>query len=95
MSGWLLGLMCFLFGLTSAGWNGVFLAEVARLAGGEIARVTGGVLVIAYAGLILGPLAFSMIAAALTLGAGFAAMGLGTLAGSAALGAGRRARAPL
>jgi hypothetical protein len=68
-----LGLACFLFGLTAAGWNGVFLAEVAREAPpGEIARVTGGVMITAYAGLIAGPVAFSAAAAAAaTLSAGY------------------------
>jgi len=93
MPGWLLAVMCGLFGLTSSGWNGVFLAEVARLAGDQIARVTGGVLVIAYAGLILGPLAFTAVAAGVTLGAGFAVMGIATLAGSLMLAPRRQARA--
>jgi sugar phosphate permease len=81
-----LGALCFLFGLTAAGWNGVFLAEIAREAApGEIARVTGGVMVTAYAGLILGPIAFAAAAATLTLGAGYVALALATLAGSTAL----------
>jgi MFS family permease len=79
-----LGLACFLFGLTAAGWNGVFLAEVAREAPpGEIARTTGGVMITAYAGLIAGPVAFSAAAtAAATLSAGYL-----LLAGAAAAGA--------
>jgi len=83
----LLGLLCFLFGLTAAGWNGVFLAEVAREAPpGEIARVTGGVMITAYAGLILGPVAFSAAAtAAATLGAGYLLLAGATLAGALVL----------
>jgi len=87
-----LGALCFLFGLTAAGWNGVFLAEIAREAPpGQIARVTGGVMVTAYAGLILGPVAFAAAAAALTFGAGFVALAAATAAGSAALARARRA----
>jgi hypothetical protein len=86
-----LGVLCFLFGLTASGWNGVFLAEVARESPpGEIARITGGVMVTAYAGLILGPVAFAAAAAAASLGAGYVALAGATLAGSVALG---RARA--
>jgi MFS family permease len=81
-----LGVLCFLFGLTATGWNGVFLAEVARQSpAGEIARVTGGVMVAAYAGLILGPVAFSVAAAAATLGAGYVLLSMATLAGTLVL----------
>lgn len=46
----------FLFGLTASGWNGVFLAEVARLAPPDrVAEVTGAVLTASYAGLLMGP----------------------------------------
>jgi sugar phosphate permease len=82
-----LALLCFAFGLTASGWNGVFLAEVARQAPpGEIARVTGGAMVSAYAGLILGPVAFSAAAAsAATLGAGYLLLAGATLAGTIVL----------
>jgi predicted MFS family arabinose efflux permease len=87
-----LGALCFLFGLTASGWNGVFLAEIAREAPpGEIARITGGVMVIAYAGLILGPVAFSAVAAGATLGAGYVALAAATAAGSVILGRARPA----
>jgi hypothetical protein len=87
-----LGALCFLFGLTAAGWNGVFLAEIVREAPpGEIARVTGGVMVTAYAGLILGPVAFATAAAALTLGSGFLALAVATAVGSTALARARPA----
>jgi predicted MFS family arabinose efflux permease len=88
----LVGVLCFFFGLTASGWNGVFLAEIARQAPpGEIARVTGGVMVMSYAGLILGPLAFSAAAAAATMGVGYALLAAGTLAGTLVL---RARRAP-
>jgi cyanate permease len=87
-----LGALCFLFGLTAAGWNGVFLAEIAHEApSGEIARVTGGVMVTAYAGLVFGPVAFAAAAAAATLGAGYVALAAATLVGSIALGRARPA----
>ena len=75
------------FGASAVGWNGVFLAEVARQAPpGEIARVTGGAMVSAYAGLILGPVAFSAAAAsAATLGAGYLLLAGATLAGTIVL----------
>jgi MFS family permease len=85
-----LGALCFLFGLSASGWNGVFLAEIAREApSGEIARITGGVMVTAYAGLMLGPLAFSAAAAAATLGTGYVVLAAATLAGTIALGRAR------
>lgn len=82
-----LGALSFVFGLTAAGWNGVFLAEIARQSPpGEIARVTGGVMVSAYAGLILGPAAFAVAsAAAATLGAGYVLLAAATLAGTVVL----------
>jgi hypothetical protein len=56
--------VAFLFGLTASGWNGIFLAEIARIApGGRVAVVTGGVQVIAYSGLVATPLAFSGVVA--------------------------------
>jgi cyanate permease len=88
-----LGVLCFLFGLTASGWNGVFLAEVARESPpGEIARITGGVMVTAYAGLILGPVAFAAAAAAATIGSGYVALAAATLAGTLTLGRARRVR---
>jgi MFS family permease len=84
--------LCFLFGLTASGWNGVFLAEIARQAPpGEIARVTGGVMMMSYAGLILGPLAFSAAVGAATMGAGYVLLAAGTFVGTLVL---RGARAP-
>jgi len=87
-----LWLLCFLFGLTASGWNGVYLAEIARQApAGEIARVTGGVMIMSYAGLILGPLAFSAAAGAATMGAGYVLLAAGTFVGTLALRGVRRA----
>ena len=69
----------------------MFLAEVARHApAGEIARVTGGVMITAYAGLILGPVAFSAAAAAAGLGAGYVFLAAGTFIGTLVLRGARR-----
>jgi len=43
-------------GLTAVGWNGVYLAEVARLApAGLIGSATGSSMVVTYAGVMVGP----------------------------------------
>lgn len=48
-----------LFGLSAIGWNGVFLAEVARLAPeGRASNATGGALVPTYTGVMIGPATF-------------------------------------
>ena len=61
------------FGLTVAGWNGVFLAEVARRAGAqEVASATGAVLVVMTGGLGLGPLVCGLWGPALTQRSGYA-----------------------
>jgi MFS family permease len=51
-----------LFGGTAIGWNGVFLAEVARLAGpARAGEITGATAVFTFAGPLLGPSLFSLI----------------------------------
>ena len=48
--------VCVLYGATAVGWNGVFLAEVARLAPeGRVAIVTGGTQFFTFAGVLIGP----------------------------------------
>jgi MFS family permease len=52
-----------LFGATAAGWNGVFLAAIAKLAPpGQTAFVTGGTLAFTYLGIVIGPLLFGAVA---------------------------------
>lgn len=66
------------FGATATGWNGVYLAEVARLAPlGLAGVVTGGTLFFTFSGALSGPAAFAGVAA-LThdLGAGYWAIGI-------------------
>lgn len=62
---WLLILLIVVFGATAVGWNGVFLAAIARLAPpGQTAVVTGGTLAFTYLGVVLGPPLFGAIASA-------------------------------
>ena len=51
-----------LLGLTAVGWNGVFLAEVAKLAPpSEVGAFTGGAMFITYIGVMVGPTAMSVV----------------------------------
>ncbi|MBT3306538.1 MAG: MFS transporter, partial [Alphaproteobacteria bacterium] len=53
------GVLC-LFGLSAIGWNGVFMAEIARLApDGLASNATGGALVPTYTGVMGGPVTFA------------------------------------
>jgi predicted MFS family arabinose efflux permease len=58
---WPIALACllfFVFGSTASGWNGAFLAEVARLTPRhEVSKVTGGSLFFVNIGKMLGPIA--------------------------------------
>ena len=54
------------FGFTAIGWNGVYLAEVARAAPpGRIGSATGGSLVFTFGGVLAGPSAFALVCGAL------------------------------
>lgn len=71
----MLALLCFFLGLTASGWNGVYLAELARLAPREeVGRITGASFLIGSSGLILGPLVFGLIAARASFGHAYIAM---------------------
>ena len=49
-------------GFSALGWNGVYLAEVARLAPGDaVARASGGSLFFTFSGVLMGPPAFSAL----------------------------------
>lgn len=51
-----------LFGVTAIGWNGVYLAEVARMTPIEqVSRITGGSLFFTFGGVLLGPTAFTAL----------------------------------
>ena len=78
--------VAFAFGVTASGWNGVFLAEVARLAPeGRVGEATGAVLMFGFAGLIVGPLVMAGVAAVANLGVAYGLLGLSTLVGTLAL----------
>jgi MFS family permease len=55
-------IVCALFGAVAIGWNGVYLAEVARVAKPELTGMaTGGSLFFTFAGILIGLPAFSLI----------------------------------
>ncbi len=59
--GWVT-VVCAAFGATAIGWNGVYLAQVARLAPtGSVGVVTGAALSVTYAGVLVGPSAFALM----------------------------------
>jgi len=77
--------VCVALGLTASGWNGVFLAEVARLSPeGKVSQATGGVIFFTYGGVFVGPMLFGTVA---TLAGGYAVpfLGLAALVLAAAL----------
>lgn len=75
----ILAFIALLLGLTASGWNGVFLAEVAKLPpSGRVAEATGAVLTASYTGLLVGPGIVSGLAAVGTLSLSYA--GLAVLA---------------
>ena len=61
---WLLLVYASAFGATAVGWNGVFLAEVARLApAGRASAATGGALFFTFLGVVVTPLLFNAVLA--------------------------------
>lgn len=61
---WLLGVVLAVFGASAIGWNGVYLAEVARQAPEGLASVaTGGTLAVTFSGVVVGPPLFAGIVA--------------------------------
>jgi len=61
---WLLMIYASAFGATAVGWNGVFLAEVARLAPeGRASAATGGALFFTFLGVVVTPLLFNAVLA--------------------------------
>jgi MFS family permease len=63
-TGWIVAVII-LFGATAIGWNGVYLAEAARLAPpGKVGDATGGTLFFTFLGVVLGPPLFGAVATA-------------------------------
>ena len=55
---------CAALGLTAVGWNGIYLAEVARAVPiDKVGSATGGIMMFTYVGVVLGPTAFGTIVA--------------------------------
>lgn len=71
-----------LFGASAIGWNGVYLAEVARQAPkGQASVATGGTLAFTFLGVVLGPPLFGALSGLFgSYRAGYAALALPTLA---------------
>jgi MFS family permease len=76
-----------LFGASAIGWNGVYLAEVAREApAGQASVATGGTLAITFLGVVLGPPVFGALSgAAGSYRIGFVAVALALVVCLAAL----------
>ena len=85
-------ILAFGFGLTASGWNGVFLAEVARLSPGAEAATTGALLMVSYAGLVAGPMLFPLLVSPDFSGGGFLALAGVGLIGTLSLSLAREAR---
>ncbi|MGE0498189.1 MAG: MFS transporter [Ramlibacter sp.] len=96
---WVLAALMFVFGATASGWNGVYLAEVARQAPpGEAGKATSGTLACTFLGVIMGAPLFGVIA---SHGGGYAgafalqgALTLGVAALLFMFGTGRVAKHP-
>jgi MFS family permease len=76
-----------LFGASAIGWNGVYLAEVARQAPkGQASLATGGTLAVTFLGVVLGPPLFGALSGLFgSYRAGYAALAVPTLACAAML----------
>lgn len=63
--GWpvpLLGVLLTVFGVTAIGWNGLFLAEIARRSPqGQVGQATGAAVVWNFAGILIGPALFGAV----------------------------------
>jgi MFS family permease len=79
--------VAFVFGLTASGWNGVFLAEAARLSPpGRVGEITGALSMIIFVGLVVGPLVFSsLVATGLGYDGGFLMVSAIALVGTLAM----------
>ncbi len=87
---------CAAFGFCALGWNGVYIAAIARHSPpGGIGLATGGSLTVTYAGVIVAPPAFATLheRLALSYGSAFALLSLFTALGVACVVMARRAAA--
>ncbi len=80
------GLLLLVFGLSASGWNGIFLAEVARqVPAAQTGLATAAVMVVMTGGLVVGPLSFAAIGTTFTLATAYALWTGVALTGVAAL----------
>jgi MFS family permease len=94
---WAIAAVTAVFGFCAIGWNGVFIAVIARQsAPHQVGMATGGTLVITYAGVMAGPSLFGALHthASLSYGASFALTAIVTAAGVACVYKARRAAYP-
>nr|WP_281392789.1 MFS transporter [Roseospira goensis] len=89
---WTVTVVLALFGLSAIGWNGVFLAEVARLCPpGQVGAATGGALFFTFGGVGVGPALFSALVPLLGgYAVTFPAIGLFALTGTVLIWRARR-----
>ena len=90
---WAIAAVTVVFGFCAIGWNGVFIAVIARQsAPHEVGMATGGTLVFTYAGVMAGPSLFGALhdRANLSYGTSFALLALVTAAGVACVWQARR-----
>lgn len=89
---WLIACAGALFGFSAIGWNGVFMAVIARQAPKSIGMATGGSLFITYAGIVVGPALFAELHDrwGVSYGGGFALLALLSAAAVVCLFQGRR-----
>jgi len=76
-----------LLGITGLSWNGVYLAEVARLAPeGAAGTATGGALAVTFLGIVFGPAAFGVVVGlSASYALAFSLIAIGALAGGLAV----------
>lgn len=94
---WLISVLLVGFGFCLIGWNGLWLAEIARAGRPQdVSLATGGILCFTFFGIVLGPSSFALVYKALgSYSATYGVLGLVTLLGVFALVQGRRwARRP-
>ena len=91
---WVLSVVLLGFGFCLVGWNGLWMAEIARTAGQtNVGLATGGVLVFTYVGVTMGPAAFALLYRQIgSYAATYGAFSVLTLVGAAALTAAIRHR---
>lgn len=89
---WAVALAVVVFGFSAIGWNGVFMAVIARQAPRDIGAATGGSLFFTYGGVVLVPAAFAQLheRTGMSYSAGFAGLALLTAAGIGCLVLARR-----